>query len=92
MLGSPLPMDVTHCLGTPSVCLRNNRTMDLHVRPGDARDREATLHAGIDNYCEMNPELIAKWQPLLQANVADGASENEDALGKLQQSSTQNLA
>jgi predicted metal-dependent hydrolase len=66
-------LDVTHCIGTPSVCLRNNRTMGLHVRPGATREnREATLHRWYRQLLRDEiPKLIAKWQPLLQANVTD---------------------
>jgi predicted metal-dependent hydrolase len=66
-------LDVTHYIGTPSVCLRNNTTMDLHVRPRATREnREATLYRWYRQLLRDEiPKLIAKWQPLLQANVAD---------------------
>jgi predicted metal-dependent hydrolase len=66
-------LDVTDCIGTPSVCLRNNRTMALHVRRGATREkREAILHRWYRQLLRDElPKLIAKWQPLLQANVAD---------------------
>jgi len=66
-------LDVTHCIGRPSVYLRNKGTMDLHVRPGATREnREATLHRWYRQLLRDEiPKLIAKWQPLLQANVAD---------------------
>jgi predicted metal-dependent hydrolase len=64
-------LDVTYCIGTPLVCLRNNRTMDMHARPGATREnREATLHRWYRQLLRDEiPKLIAKWQPLIQANV-----------------------
>lgn len=65
-------LDVTECAGRPSVCLRNNRTLDLSVRPGTTRlNREAILYRWYRQLLRDEiPKLIAKWQPLIQANVA----------------------
>jgi predicted metal-dependent hydrolase len=66
-------LDVTESTGRPSVCLRNNRTLDLSVRPGTSRlNREAVLYRWYRQLLrDAIPKLIAKWEPLVLANVAD---------------------
>ncbi len=59
--------------GAASVRLRNNRTMELTVRPGAERDkREAVLSQWYRERLRARiPELIVKWQPVIGVNVAD---------------------
>jgi predicted metal-dependent hydrolase len=66
-------MNVVECGERPSVCLRNNNKLDLYVRPATAlENREAVLHRWYRHLLRDEiPKLIAKWQPLVQANVAD---------------------
>jgi predicted metal-dependent hydrolase len=66
-------LDVTECASKPSVRLPNNRTLDLNVRPGTTwLNREAVLYRWYRQLLRDEiPKLIAKWQPLVQADVAD---------------------
>jgi predicted metal-dependent hydrolase len=65
-------LDVSESV-TPLVRLRNNRRLELCVRPGTSRlNREAALHRWYRQLLRNEiPKLIAKWEPLIQANVAD---------------------
>lgn len=59
--------------GGASVRIRNNSTLELHVRPGTNREtREAILHRWYRRMLRAQvPQLIAKWEPLVKADVAD---------------------
>jgi predicted metal-dependent hydrolase len=65
-------LDVIECTGSPSVRLRNNNKLGLYVRPSTTlENRDATLHRWYRQLLRDEiPKLIAKWQPLLQTNVA----------------------
>jgi predicted metal-dependent hydrolase len=65
-------LDVTECAARQSVRLRNNRTLELNVRHGTNRPaREAVLYGWYRQLLRVEiPKLIAKWEPLIQANVA----------------------
>lgn len=58
--------------GNPSVKLRNNRRLELAVRPGTPRaDREAVLLRWYrERLREDIPRLIAKWSPIVGVEVA----------------------
>ena len=66
-------IDVTECDGLPTVCLLNNTTMALSVRPGADRDkREAVLYRWYR--CQLRgrlPALFAKWEPKVGVRVAE---------------------
>jgi predicted metal-dependent hydrolase len=66
-------LDVTYRKGTPAVNIRNNKTMDLFVRPGsDATARERVLTAWYRSRLkeEIAP-LIAKWEAIIGVEVAE---------------------
>ena len=64
-------LDVTECDGPPSVCLLNNTTMGIRVRPGANRNtREAVLDRWYRHHLrDRLPGLIAKWEPELGVRV-----------------------
>ena len=66
-------LDVIECTGRTSVCLRNNNTLELCVRPGTSgQNREAALYRWYRQLLRAQiPELIAKWEPVVGVNVAD---------------------
>ena len=66
-------LDVIECAGRESVHVRNNNTLELRVRPGRSREkREEALHRWYRRLLRAQiPELIAKWEPVIGANVAD---------------------
>ena len=66
-------LDVTESDGRPSVHVRNNRTLDLRVRPGADRDaREAVLLRWYRSRMrEQIPKLITKWEPKIGVTVAE---------------------
>ena len=66
-------LNVMEYAGKSSVRVRNNRTLDLHVRPRTTREgREAALYRWYRQLLrDQIPKLIAKWEPLIQADVAD---------------------
>ena len=55
------------------VCVRNNNTLELRVRPGtNGQDREAALHRWYRQLLrDQIPKLIAKWEPVIGVNVAE---------------------
>jgi hypothetical protein len=57
----------------PTVRLRNNKIMELSVRPGTARDkREAVLQQWYrDRLREKLPLLLAKWEPRASVSAAE---------------------
>ena len=64
-------LDVTEFDGPPSVCLLNNTTMGIRVRPGASRNtREAVLDRWYRQHLRGRlPGLIAKWEPELGVQV-----------------------
>jgi predicted metal-dependent hydrolase len=58
---------------SPTVRLRNRRTLELRVRPGmGCRERERVLHAWHRaRLREQIPILVAKWQAILGVEVAE---------------------
>jgi len=66
-------LDVIEDNAPASVRLRNNRTLELRVRPGtDRRKREAVLHTWYRRRMrEQIPDLIAQWEPVIGVDVAD---------------------
>ncbi len=66
-------LDVIEYTGRTSVCLRNNNTLEMRVRPGTSgQNREAALHRWYRQLLRAQiPELIAKWEPVVGVNVAD---------------------
>ena len=65
-------LDVIEHDGPPSVHLRNNRTMELRVRPemGPVK-REAVLHEWYrQRLREQVPQLLAEWEPKVGVSVA----------------------
>ena len=66
-------LHVLECAGKPSVRIRNNRTLELHVRPAmNATARGIVLNRWYRQILrERIPPLIAKWQPEIAVNLAD---------------------
>ncbi len=66
-------LDVIEHEGPAAVCLRNNTTLELRVRPGTSREkREAVLHHWYrQRLREQVPQLIAKWEPEIGVTVAE---------------------
>ncbi|HEW78435.1 MAG TPA: M48 family peptidase [Phycisphaerales bacterium] len=66
-------LDVIEKKGAASVCIRNNTTLELQVRPGtDRKKREEILHNWYRRLLrEQIPGLIAKWEPKIGVTVAD---------------------
>ena len=64
-------LDVIEGSGSPSVRLRNNRTMELRVRPGSSRSkREAVLHGWYRQQLRAQlPVLVAQWEPIVGVTV-----------------------
>src|SRR5690348_7158013 len=61
-------LNVIYQKGSSAVILRNNKTMDLFVRPdSNISQRERVLIPGIVNDCP----LIAKWEPIIGVKVAE---------------------
>src|SRR6266566_5091256 len=58
---------------TPGVRIRNNRTLELQVRPGSSRDtREALLARWYRERLRFHvPQLIAKWQRMTGVTVSE---------------------
>ncbi len=59
--------------GSSAVSLRNNRTLELRVRPGTSRrTRQAVLHRWYRQLLrEQIPALIAKWEPVIGVKVRE---------------------
>jgi len=59
--------------GPASVCLKNNATLELRVRPETGREkREAVLHRWYRRQLrEQIPALITKWEPQIGVSVAE---------------------
>lgn len=66
-------LDVREQAGPPAVYLRNNRTIDLRVRPGSTTvERERVLLAWYRRQLkEQIPPLLAKWEAILGVDVAE---------------------
>lgn len=66
-------LNVIEQKGSPAVILRNNKTMDLFVRPdSDASQRERVLIAWYrQRLKEEIALLIAKWEPIIGVEVAE---------------------
>lgn len=66
-------LDVVEAEGPAGVRLRNNRTLELRVRPGsDRARREALLHGWYRRRLRARvPALIATWEPVIGVRVAD---------------------
>lgn len=66
-------LDVIEQGGPPAVRLRNNRTMELRVRPGSDREkREFVLHRWRRQQLrEQISSLIAEWEPKIGVEVAE---------------------
>jgi predicted metal-dependent hydrolase len=71
--GRRLRLHVIEGAGKAEVILRNNHTLELRVRPGTGRhDREQVLHRWYRHLLQDQiPALIAKWEPVIGAAVAD---------------------
>lgn len=72
-LGRRYRLDVIEHDGPAAVTLRNNRTLELRVRPEtDRYKREAVLHRWYrEGLREQIPSLIAKWEPEIGVTVAE---------------------
>ena len=66
-------LDVIERPGPPAVTPRDNRTLELRVRPGsDRAAREAVLMGWYrQRLRELVPPLLAKWQPLMGVEAAE---------------------
>jgi predicted metal-dependent hydrolase len=66
-------LDVIEQNAPPSIKLRNNRTMELRVRPGTNRRKcESILHDWFRRRIrEQVTKLIAHWEPVIGVEVAD---------------------
>jgi predicted metal-dependent hydrolase len=66
-------LNVIKCTCKTSVRLRNNKALDLYVRPGTGRqNREAALYRWYRQLLrDQIPALIAKWEPAIGVSVAD---------------------
>ena len=66
-------LDVIEHDGAPAVHLRNNRILELRVRPGTKRDkREEILHSWYRmRLKEKIPALIAKWESVIGVSVSE---------------------
>lgn len=66
-------LDVVEHNGPPAVYMRNNRILELRVRPGTKRDkREEILHSWYRmRLKEKIPALIAKWEPVIGVVVSE---------------------
>lgn len=65
-------LDVIEYNGRPSIRLRNNRTLELRIRPGtDRQKRMALLHRWYRGQLRKQiPDLIAKWEPEIVVEVS----------------------
>ena len=66
-------LDVIESDGPPAVRLVSNRTLALHVRPGDARNaRDAVLQRWHRQRLQRRlPELLSRWEPRVGVPVAE---------------------
>ena len=66
-------LDVVEHEGPPAVRLRNNKTMQLCIRPDTGRDaREAVLHQWYRRRLrDRLPALVARWEPKVGVSVND---------------------
>jgi len=66
-------LDVIEHNSPPSVSLPNNKTIELHVRPGTSREkREAVLQQWYRKWLkEQLPPLLAKWEPKVGVTVEE---------------------
>lgn len=66
-------LDVIEDDARRSVDLRNNTTMEIHVRPGDGRDaREAVLQRWYRRRLrEQLPSLVTRWEPVVGVEVQE---------------------
>lgn len=66
-------LDVIYHAGSPAVAIRNNRVMELRVRPGsDTSARERILQDWYRRQLKAQiPPLIAKWETILDVEVAE---------------------
>lgn len=71
--GNRYLLNVIYRTGTPTVTIRNNKIMDLYVRPGsDTPERDRILTAWYrQRLKEEIPPLIAKWEPIMGVQVAE---------------------
>jgi predicted metal-dependent hydrolase len=71
--GNRYLLNVMYQKGSPAVIIRNNKTMDLYVRPGsDTSERERILNTWYRKQLkeEIAP-LIAKWEAIIGVKVAE---------------------
>lgn len=71
--GNRYRIDVIEHNGPPKVSLRNNKKLEMRVRPGTNKDKREDL---IQKWYrsrlrELIPELVAKWEPLIGVKVAE---------------------
>jgi predicted metal-dependent hydrolase len=73
VLGRRYRLHVVECASKPLVRIRNNRTLELHVRPAMSATARAIVLNGWYRQIlrERIPPLIAKWQPEIAVNLAD---------------------
>lgn len=66
-------LNVLECGGRPPVCLANNTTLTLRVRPGsDRAAREAALDRWYRRQLRVRlPALLAKWEPRIGVRVGE---------------------
>ncbi len=66
-MGRRYRLNVIENSGPPSVCLRNGKTMELHIRPGtELHKRDAILQQWYrERLRERVPVLLAKWEPVV---------------------------
>src|ERR1700693_3625847 len=71
--GNRYLLNVIYQKGSPAVIIRNNKTMDLFVRPGsDTAERERSLNAWYrQRLKEEIAPLIDKWEPIIGVQVAE---------------------
>jgi predicted metal-dependent hydrolase len=71
--GNRYLLNVIYRVGIPAVAIRNNKIMDLCVRPGsDTPERERILTTWYRRRLkEEIPPLIAKWEPIIGVQVAE---------------------
>ena len=71
--GNRYRIDVIEHNGPPKVSLRNNKKLEMRVRPGTNKDkRDALIQKWYRSRLrELIPELVAKWEPLIGVKVAE---------------------
>jgi hypothetical protein len=71
--GNRYRIDVIEHNGPPKVFLRNNKKLEMRVRPGTSKDkRDALIQKWYRSRLrELIPELVAKWEPLIGVKVAE---------------------